>query len=575
MKLILFLLLIFSFIIGVIPVNAGEADIISLDLRNIDVTDALKFLATKADLDVIPTKEVSGRITLMVEDVPVKDVFDIMLRSNNLAYEKQGDIYNVMTEKEYKARYGKTFSDMRQVRMFRLKYVIPEQAYNLLNTVKSDIGKILVDSDSGTLLVMDTPEKIVELEDALSALEQKGAIRIFNLKYARAEDIEKQLKSQLDVKNVGSIKADERTNQVIVQTLPERMKDIEQLIQGLDQKTKEILIDAKIIQVKLTDELSSGVEWEGLFDIGRKYGLTYLGSYPFSWVGPSTDPWQSRKDTYEEVGYVGSYPFTGTTVAEEAATYSKGKQSLATEQMHLGAIGKHDFDVIINYLKTLGDTKILSNPKLAVINNQEAKIHVGEMQKYVITTTTRGEATETIAEDVKDLPVGTQLFITPTINDEGFVTIKVKPEITSIIDTLTTSQGNEIPIVEIATAETIVMVKDGTSIMIGGLSKEEKTTSSTGTPFLSKLPFIGNLFKSSTTRTTRNELLVLLTPHIIRGDELTTGYARDFGHRLDKEYQDYRPFVEEMPEIGLKDYQAYPSLEEAEPLPQLKPTKNF
>ena len=93
------LLLLIFFLSGTImALDAGESDYISLDLRNIEVTDALKFLATKADLDIIPTKEVSGRITLMVENVPVKDVFDIMLRSNNLAYEKQGDIFNVMTE---------------------------------------------------------------------------------------------------------------------------------------------------------------------------------------------------------------------------------------------------------------------------------------------------------------------------------------------------------------------------------------------------------------------------------------------------------------------------------------------
>jgi general secretion pathway protein D len=554
----------------------NNADYISLDLRNIEISDALKFLSTKAGLNIIPTKDVSGRITLMVEDVPVMDVFDIMLRSNKLAYEKQGDIYNVMTEKEYKARYGKNFSDIREVKVFRLKYAIPERASNLLDTLKSDIGKVLVDADSGTVLVMDTPEKISEMEESLNAMEEKqGIIRIFNLKYALAEDIEKQLKQQLDVKKVGSIKADERTNQVIVQTLPERMKDIEKLIQGLDQKTKQILIDAKIIQVKLSDQLSSGVEWEGLFNIGRKYGLTYLGSYPFSWMMPATvDEWQSREQTHQELqqsGYgVGSYPFTGTT-----SSYSAGKTSVGSQEMHLGIVDeKRDFDVIIKYLQTLGETRILSNPKLAVINNQEAKIHVGEVRKYVITTTTQGEATQTVSEDVKDLEIGTRLFITPTINDEGFVTIKIKPEITSIIDYLETSQGNLIPNVRIVTAETIALVKDGTTVLIGGLSQEEKALSSEGTPFLSKLPLVGGAFKSKTAKTTRTELLVLLTPHIITGDELTTGYARDFGHRLDKEFQAYRPFAE-VPEIELKGYQSYPSLEKPEPLPQLKPAKNL
>ncbi|MBU0548872.1 MAG: hypothetical protein KJ838_00905, partial [Candidatus Omnitrophica bacterium] len=91
-----------SSVIVIFPLSAQEEGMISLDLRNIEIADALKFLSAKAGFNIIPTKDVSGRITLMVENVSVMDVFDIMLRSNSLAYEKQGEIYNVMTEKEYK-----------------------------------------------------------------------------------------------------------------------------------------------------------------------------------------------------------------------------------------------------------------------------------------------------------------------------------------------------------------------------------------------------------------------------------------------------------------------------------------
>src|SRR4030042_4638112 len=107
----------------------GVPDVkISLDLRDIEIIDALKFLATKVTMNIIPTKKVSGRITLMVDNTDAKDVFDIILRSNNLAYDKRGDIYNVMTEDEYKAIYGRRFSDMRQVKIIRLKYMVPDQA---------------------------------------------------------------------------------------------------------------------------------------------------------------------------------------------------------------------------------------------------------------------------------------------------------------------------------------------------------------------------------------------------------------------------------------------------------------
>ena len=83
----------------------GMEERISLDLRNIDIVDALKFLAEKAGINIVTTKKVSGRVTLKVDNVPIKDIFDVMLRSNSLAYDKRGNIYNVMTEEEYKALY--------------------------------------------------------------------------------------------------------------------------------------------------------------------------------------------------------------------------------------------------------------------------------------------------------------------------------------------------------------------------------------------------------------------------------------------------------------------------------------
>lgn len=540
-----------------IPVPDFPDVIVSLNLNDMDILEALKFIAEKAGINIIPTKEVQGKVSLNVDNVSIKDVFTIVLRSNSLVYEKKGNIYNVMTEAEFKARYGKNFYDSRITKVFRLQYAVPDQAYSLLNTLKSDIGKVLMDADSGVILVMDTPEKVREMQAALEAMDRKGIIRVFDLKYARAKDIEEQLKAQLDMKKAGSIKSDERTNQVIVQTLPERMEDMARLIKGLDQKTRQILIDAKIVQVKLNDERSTGVEWEGLFNIGAENnGLSYLGSTPFSSVQSSTDSWRSRLETYNSVGNVGSYGFSGTT-----SSYSGSTPKIGTEEMHLGLINKNnDFDVVLKYLQTIGETRILANPKLAVVNNQEAKIHVGERRAYITTTTTQTETSTTTAEAVTYVDVGIQLVVTPTINEEGFVTIKIKPEVSSVIDYLETSSNNKIPIVDTSTAETIVMVKDGASLLIGGLSREDKTLSEEGTPFLSKIPIIGEAFKSSTKKTSRYELMVLLTPHVVGGDELVTGYSRDLGYRLDKEYQGYSSLGEAKDVADYKQYQSYPDL---------------
>ena len=378
---------------------------ITLDLRNIEAVDALKFLAMKTGLNIVVTKSVTGRVSLTVQDAPIKDIFDIMLRLNSLAYDKTGEIYNVMTEIEYKALYGKKFSDSRQVKIFRLNYAIPEQAFNLLDALKSEIGRLLVDTESGTVMVMDIPDKIHEAEHILETLEQKASIKIFNLKYAKAKDVEDQLKEQLDIKKAGTIKADERTNQVIVQTLPERMESIGELIRGLDKKTKAVMVDTKIIKLKYRNQLDSGIEWEGIFNLAKQAGINYIGSYPFSVIQKSTEAWKSRESFFNNTmaSSIGAYPFSGT--ATEATAGSKVSPG---EKFHDGIIDKKkDFDVLIKYLQTLGKTKILSNPTLSVVENQEAKIHVGERQAYITTSTTVGSGgTKTTSEEVTYIGCG-------------------------------------------------------------------------------------------------------------------------------------------------------------------------
>lgn len=528
---------------------------ISLDLRNIDILEALKFLSAKTGLNLIVTKAVTGRITLSVENAVTKDVFDIMLRSNGLAYFKQGEIYNIMTEAEYRALYGKNFYDSRQVKVLRLKYAIPEQAFSLLDALKSDIGRVLVDAEAGNAMIMDTPEKISQIEKTLEEFDQKNKVEVFALQYAKAKDIEEILKTRLDLKKVGFIKADERNNQVIVQTLPERMEEIKRLIKELDKQTKEVLIDTQIVKIKLSDQLDSGVEWEGLFKVGKKYGMTYLGSYPFSAVQSSTD-WRSRPQVLSDVGgSVGSYPFSGTT-----SNFSASSKTAPGESIHVGTISdKQDYDALVKYLQTIGETKILSNPKIVVVNNQEAKIHVGERQAYITTTTTSGQSTNTISEEVTFVDVGIQFAVTPTINDDGYITMKVKPEISSVTSTLITPTDNRIPIIDTSVTETTVLIKDGATLIIGGLRKEEKVNTSEQIPILGSIPFLGFFFRSSSNKVEKTELLVMLTPHIVSGNELATGNERAYGDKPGKEYKDYQGIS---PEYNYKIKDAQPILQD-------------
>jgi len=516
---------------------------ITLDLRNMDVNDALTYLSLRSGANIVASKAVTGRATLQLKDVSLQDVFDITLLTNNLAYERRGDIYYVMTGKEYEARYGRNFSDIRKVKMYQLRYAIPEKAFDLLDTLKSKIGRILVDQESGTVLMIDTEEKIREMEETLMTMEQKNDLNVFNLQYAVAQDVEERLRSQLDDKSVGSIWSDERSNQVVVQALPDRMSDVEEIIAALDKQTKEVLIDAKIVKVQLSDDLATGFEWEGLFK--NMIGEGFIGTHPL-------EPVERINQTFID---------DFTTIQPDDANPTAGSKTAFTEQIFFGRkTGSGSFEAVLNFLSTLGKTRLLSNPKLAVVNNQEARIHVGRREAYITTTTTSGSTTTTTAEDVNFVDIGIQLSVTPTINDDGFITMNIKPEVSSVVDTLVTPSGNQIPIIDTSLAETTVMVKNDSTIIIGGLRREEETESSERVPFFSDIPILGHLFRSGSKGLERSELLVMITPHIVDGTLLMTGDIEP-GEEAMKPFREYEifdsPGDDYGPEFGRLRYKTY------------------
>ncbi|HEX9780845.1 MAG TPA: secretin N-terminal domain-containing protein [bacterium] len=509
------------------PSLRGMEERVSLDLRATEVTDALKYLATKGGLNIAISRNVNGRVNLFLTDVPIRDVFDLILRSNDLAYDMKGNVYNVMTAEEYQQLYGRRFADQREVRTFKLQYAMPEQAFNLLDAMKSDVGRLLVDEESGLVFIMDTPDMLRKMEEALVTLEEGDAVTVFDLRYAKAKDIEERLRDEIDAKNLGFIKADERSNQLVVKTLPARMREVEAIITALDRKTREVLVDAKIVKVNIDDGLSAGIDWQAVFANLKFHGIDSVGDF--------------RNAT------TGTAPTEVPGLAKIAIPEIKPGSSLG-ERVKLGELAfgtvSRDGYQLFEYLRSLGETKIISNPRIMVVENQEARIHVGTREAYITTTTTTGQTTTTTAEEVEFIDVGIQLLVTPRINADNFISMRIKPEISSVVRTLVTPSNNQIPIVDTATAETEVVVADGTTVIIGGLSKNEQKHTRRDLPYLGRIPFFGKtLFGWHGKDDERAELVVFITPHIVQGERLVTGDAPALGAGM-KPYRDYAPLFD-------------------------------
>jgi type II secretory pathway component GspD/PulD (secretin) len=496
-----------------------SSDRISLDLRSIEISEALRFIATRAKLNMVISKSVAGRLFLVLNDVPIKDVLDIILLSSGLAYDKQGEIYQIMTNQEYKEKYGRNFSDARQVKIFRLQYAVPDNVFSAIEVFKSEIGRILVDKESGMVLVMETPENMAEIEKVINTLDKKRVVKSFFLQYAKAKDVEERLKTQLNDKGTGTIQADERTNQLIVQAYPDRMDQIGELIKSLDKKTKEVLIVSKIIRIALSDTFDKEIQWEALFK-----DVNLFPGFQQGWVGSHPSDPLARTGTSFVDNFI---PFIPTDAQKNLLPRpaTAGAKVFPTSSMVVGQTGVDGgYEALFKFLQTIGNSRVLSSPRITVTNNQEAKIHVGERQAYITSTTTTGSTGQnTVAESVTFVDVGIELSVTPTINDDNFITMKIKPSISSVKDTLITASGNKIPIIDTSEAETTVMVKDKTSVVIAGLRKDEWTTADQQVPYFSKIPIFGGLFKSGSKQKDRTEVIVLLTPYITGGEKFVTG----------------------------------------------------
>lgn len=462
-------------------VREGLDKKIALDLRNMDVLDTLNFLSKRGNINIIVNRRVSGRVSLFLEDVTIRDALEIILIANDLAYEIRENILYVMTDDEYVRLHGASFKDDREVRMFELRYARPRSVFEVLNLLKSDIGKLIVDEESGVVVVVDTPRRIAKMEKALANVDRPLLTETFVLQYAEAEEVAAVLNRRLDIKQTGTVSVDARTNQVIVSALPERMKEVKSLIPYLDRETKQVLLEVKMLQIELKDEFAMGVDWKRVWEGARVGGIDIESRFPMS--ERFTDRFQM------------------------GLTYGRGQYS---------------YEGVASLLQDYGDVRNLSSPSIAALHGETAKMHVGWDEAYVTTTIEMGATAATTAAQVQFMKVGVLLEVTPEINDERFVTMHIRPEVSNVIRTLEYSIQpnvvNKVPIVGTTTAETSIKVKDGTTIIIGGLRKDDKTKEVRKVPLLGDIPLLGAAFRRIEDTVQKTEVVVFITPRIISGD---------------------------------------------------------
>ncbi|PIS34173.1 MAG: hypothetical protein COT38_01495 [Candidatus Omnitrophica bacterium CG08_land_8_20_14_0_20_41_16] len=456
-------------------VQESANDKISLDLKNVEIVELLRIVSLKTGKTIVPSKEVTGRITVYLSNVAFNDVLDIILLTQGLALNRKDNVYYVMSEAEYRKTFGRDYVDQRKIQTVKLAYAKPAVIFAALAQLKSDVGKIVVDEASGTIILIDIPEKLELLNKTIQDLDRPLTTTIYDLNYIKPADAKTQFGAAI-TPGTGEVIIDERSGKAIISDLPDKMQKMNMLVRELDEASRQVYVEVDIVELTLSDAFERGIDWQKVFDSAVADGLAFAGSYP---------------------------------AAALTAAYS---------QIKVGTLATENYSAILKFLSTYGKTNVISQPRIAVVNNEEANVMVGVREAYITQTQSQATSTTVTSETVEFIDVGVKLKIVPKIGADGFITMKIKPEVSSVKETITTALGSRIPIVQTSQSETVVKIKDGMMIMIAGMTKIEDTDTVKGWPVLSKIPFLGAFFSYRSKSKTRTEVIIFLTPHLSSGD---------------------------------------------------------
>lgn len=429
---------------------------ISIDLQDANLKDILKIFSVQSGLNFIASESVQNRlVTLYLDKVPVREAMEKLFKVSNLAYEIEPDS-NVVIVKDL----GKPKIDT-ETRVFYLKYATVSTS-----SLKEEMKyKMSPESASGTTTT--------------STSTSSGASSASG-KWKTEEDagITKAVKKMLS--EYGSVIEDFRTNSLTVTDVPSRMPAIAQTIAALDISVPQVMLEVEMLDVSKNT----------VDKIGFKFGQTPI---TMTLTG-------AAKQTSWPINYL----------KRVAGTVTPGSLSFATA-----------YTALIDFLRTQTDTKYLARPRLLTLNNETAEIKITTQETVgVNSTVTVATATSTTTEPER-AETGVHLRVTPQINtDTGEVTMFIVPIIkdTAASTILIGNSGsNYYKDPEERSTKSTVRVKDGETVIIGGLLRRQNTTTTTKLPILGDIPLLGLLFRHKSVDPGRErELLVFITPHIIK-----------------------------------------------------------
>ena len=444
-----------------VPPAKIEPGNVTVNFKGADIKTVLAYISEVAGVDIVPAPDVKGNVDLKLTNKPWKVALDIILRNYGFAYEREGDIIRVLTVDKLK--------------------------------------------------------------------QEELTTQAFNLNYSKSKEVSASIKDI--VSSRGKVTFDERTNTVLVTDIPTNIYKIGEVVQRLDKATDQVLIEARVIETILDDNEKLGIDWNIKFSAA---GARRPTTAPFDYFKMPFNAEQLKKNQIFFPQVLTASPSTTSTISgggistQQAGEFPSLGDHLGTfgfpyatkDLFTLGTLDFTQFTAVLEMIKSRANTDLISNPRITTLNNNEALINVGQtinLPKYERNSTT-GKM-EITGYDAKDL--GIILKVVPHVNDKGEIVIDLSPQISDLVryDTLDRASGIVAPVFSIRQAKTQVMIKDGDTIFIGGLIKENDIDIRKKVPLIGDLlgdiPYLGLLFTKKEIVKQKTELIFFITVNLM------------------------------------------------------------
>jgi type II secretory pathway component GspD/PulD (secretin) len=439
-------------------VEVSDFMTVDLHVQDEDLANVLQLLSIQSQRNIVMSSDVSATVTANLYDVTFYEALESILNVNGYGFLERGNFIYVYTLDEI----AQIEAAARQpvYRVVKLDYLNANDAAEFVAPLLSEIGQIRSNGDVTDFNIPDNAP--VGGEDfALSAT-------------------------------------------IMVYDYPEHVEEIEKLIAQIDSRPAQVLVEATILQAELSEANAFGIDFSIIGDLDFT-DFTNTGG-PLSAVNSLI----AGGDGSEGQGF--------TPNGNAQAGVSTAGNTAGPATFKLGVVSD-DFAIFMRLLDEVTDFTVMSNPKVLTLNRQPARVLVGRRVGFLSTTATETSTTQS----VEFLDTGTQLAFRPFVSNDGFIRMELKPSVSeaSIRDT-TNADGVSVTIPDEITQEiaTNVIVRDGSTIVLGGLFKEATTVTRRQVPVVGDLPIIGAAFKGHDDRIDRAEIIFMVKPSIVNDSVL-------------------------------------------------------